>query len=113
MEGYKVGEHPRIVALLKGVFNRNPPKRTLLPPWDLRVVLKHIQNHPFEPLNQVDLKFKTSCLLLLLEVELVIFPCWAINNRFCGLRKSPQGFVSLLQGLGNRIDLSIFSAPAL
>ena len=68
VEGYKVGEHPRIVALLKGVFNRNPPKRTLLPPWDLRVVLKHIQNHPFEPLNQVDLKFKTMKAVFLLAI---------------------------------------------
>ena len=68
VEGYKVGEHPRIVALLKGVFNRNPLKRTLLPPWDLRVVLRHIQNHPFEPLNQVDLKFKTMKAVFLLAI---------------------------------------------
>ena len=54
-----VGQHPHISRLIKGVFHSRPPKTKLLPEWDLEIVLKALENKPFEPLNEASLKFVT------------------------------------------------------
>lgn len=54
-----VGQHPYIIRLLKGVFNKRPPVRKLLPEWDLLLVLGELKKAPFEPMKDARLKFIT------------------------------------------------------
>ena len=103
VDGHKVGEHPRIIALLKGVFNKQPPRRTLIPPWDLRIVLRHIQNHPFEPMDQASLKLKTMKAVFLLAItsgsrvsDLSLLGCQQSAMR---MEKSPPGIRFIPCGL--------------
>jgi len=42
IDGCPIGQHPRIKQLLKGVFNRNPPKPRYLKTWDVDTVLNYI-----------------------------------------------------------------------
>jgi hypothetical protein len=56
MDGFKVGQHPHIIQILKGVFNQRPPSARLVPEWDLIKVLDALQRKPFEPLNKACLK---------------------------------------------------------
>ena len=39
IEGHQLGEHPKVIRLLKGVFNSRLPKKSLVPEWDLHIVL--------------------------------------------------------------------------
>lgn len=59
IDGHKVGQHPYIIQLLKGVFNSRPPTVRLIPEWDLLKVLKALQKAPFEPLHKAPLKVLT------------------------------------------------------
>ena len=63
-----VGQHPHIIRLIKGVFNSRPPKVKLLPEWDLELVLKVLENAPFEPMNEASLKFITFKTVFLIAV---------------------------------------------
>ena len=49
IDGFKVGEHPKVICLLKGVFHCRPPKKSMVPEWDLRIVLRVLKAGPFEP----------------------------------------------------------------
>jgi len=59
IDGHKVGQHPYVIQLLKGVFNSRPPQVRLVPEWDLLKVLEALQKKPFEPLIQAPLKVIT------------------------------------------------------
>ena len=48
--GEKVGKHPEVSELMRGVFNLRSPVRKLAPPWDLQKVLEKLRGAPFEPL---------------------------------------------------------------
>ena len=68
VQGVKVGELPQVIRFLKGVFNSRPPKRILLPEWDLPLVLEVLSQSPFEPMKSAPLKlvmYKFSFLLAL------------------------------------------------
>lgn len=58
-EGIKVGQHPNICRLLKGIFNSRPPVRKLIPEWDIEKVLGMLSKAPFEPLQDISLKYLT------------------------------------------------------
>ena len=58
-ESIKLGQHPVITRLLKGVFNSRPPKHMLVPEWDIVLVLKMLSEAPFEPLQDAALKYLT------------------------------------------------------
>ena len=61
-----VGQHPFIVRLLRGVFNKRPPVKKLIPEWDLPLVLGCLQDAPFEPMGDATLKHVTwkACFLI-------------------------------------------------
>lgn len=59
IESYKVGQHPYVIQLLKGVFNLRPPVVKLVPEWDLLKVLDALQKKPFEPMSKASLKLIT------------------------------------------------------
>ena len=38
--------------LIRGMFNRRPPVRRLLPPWSLETVFASLRSSPFEPMGR-------------------------------------------------------------
>ncbi|KZR98512.1 Uncharacterized protein APZ42_006031 [Daphnia magna] len=46
IDGYKIGEHPTVVQLLKGCFNRKPPKARYNSLWDPEIVLIYLDSLP-------------------------------------------------------------------
>ena len=66
IEGYNVGKHPMVTRLLKGVFNKRPPKKKLGVPWSVDKVLATLKSWG-EPkhLSLKLLSWKTTMLLAL------------------------------------------------
>ena len=48
-DGFTVGNHPVLTALLKNCALERPPQRNLVPEWDLLKVLNRLTEAPFEP----------------------------------------------------------------
>ena len=70
--GYKVGEHPLVIRLLKGVFNQRPPIKTLTPAWSVQKVLALLKN--WSPIEKVDMRclsYKTLMLIALSSAKRV------------------------------------------
>ena len=61
-----IGQHSYIIRLLKGVFNERPPVKSLIPNWDLSLVLACLKEPPFEPLKDASFKHLTwkTCFLI-------------------------------------------------
>ncbi len=68
LDGQKVGEHPQISKFMKGAFNVNPPKKVLLPCWDLQLVLEVLKKPPFAPLSSLSVKMLTLKTVFLLAI---------------------------------------------
>lgn len=68
VDNHKVGQHPYVILLLKGVFNSRPPSVRLLPEWDLLKVLDSLQKKPFEPLHKAQLKVVTLKTVFLMAI---------------------------------------------
>ena len=66
VENVPVGQHPFIIRLLREVFNERPPCKSLVPEWDLLLVLECLKRDPFEPLKVASLQHLTwkTCFLL-------------------------------------------------
>ena len=77
IDGCKVGEHPLVCRLLKGIFNSRPPVRSLFPTWEIDVVLDHVRSwdHPSR-LSLADLIKKTVFLLAIVSAKRVA----SLNN---------------------------------
>ena len=52
VDGVLVGCHPLVARWVLGDRAQNPPLRSLVPKWDLSVVLAALIEKPFEPLRQ-------------------------------------------------------------
>ncbi len=50
VEGKSVGKHDWVVGFLRGARRLNPPRPPSIPSWDLSLVLRALQQGPFEPL---------------------------------------------------------------
>lgn len=69
IDGYKAGQHPRVLQLLKGIAYSNPPKPKLADVWDVQILIDYIQNGPEdEKLSLKDLTLKTTALLALTAI---------------------------------------------
>lgn len=66
--GWAVSQHPLICRFMKGVCRRPPVSRSLLPPWDLVVVLEGLKDPPYEQLPGTYLKFVSLEAVLLLAL---------------------------------------------
>ena len=69
-----VGEHPLICRFMKGARRVLRVSKSVVPTWDLALVLDALTGAPFEPLEQVDMKFlslKTALLLALVTTKRV------------------------------------------
>ena len=62
--GCKVGVHPQVSALLKGIYNKNPPRPRYSFIWDVDKVLHYLDNMPCDD-NLNNLTHKLTMLLAL------------------------------------------------
>jgi hypothetical protein len=56
VDGFCVQDHPYLTMLIKSFMLADPPRRNLVPEWDLSVVLAKLRSAPFEPLSWSDAK---------------------------------------------------------
>ncbi len=66
VDGVLVGHHPLVARWVFGDRAQNPPRRSLVPRWDLSVVLAALIEKLFEPLRQATLRGLTLKVLFLL-----------------------------------------------
>ena len=57
VDNRKLGEHPKLVKLLKGVFNCRQPQKRAAPNWSLTKVLSSLRRAPYEPLGDAGFKW--------------------------------------------------------
>lgn len=69
VDGFKVGQHPDIIRLIKGVFHSRPPQKRLLPEWNIEEVLEALQKKPFEPLKKASLKLLTYKTVFIIAIS--------------------------------------------
>ena len=70
IEGFQVGQHPLIMRLLKGAFNKKPPQPRYTQTWDVNQVLEEIKRlGPNESLTLKALSLKLAMLLALTTVS--------------------------------------------
>lgn len=67
IDGKPIGQHPRVCALLKGVFTENPPQPRYAFTWDVQSVLNFVKQNwgKHETLTDKELTFKLVILLAL------------------------------------------------
>ena len=73
-EGKTASQHPLVCRFMKGTRSLLPVSRSLVPLWDLAVVLNGLKMTPFEPLEGADMKhlsLKTVLLLALASAKRV------------------------------------------
>ena len=61
-------KHPLVKQFMKGVRREHRVNRSLVPSWDLSLVLKALTTEPFEPLQAVNLKCLTLKVALLVAL---------------------------------------------
>ncbi|KAI2649963.1 50S ribosomal protein L1 [Labeo rohita] len=66
--GIPVGRNPLVVRFLRGVLKLRPPTRPRVPTWDLAVVLEALCRPPFEPIEEILIRFFTIKTVLLLAL---------------------------------------------
>ncbi|KAI9560527.1 reverse transcriptase [Daphnia sinensis] len=65
VDGHPVGQHPKIVLLMKGIFNRRPPLAKYNSTWDVDVVLSYLRTQKNTSLSLGALAAKLATLLAL------------------------------------------------
>ena len=94
IEGYKVGQHPIICRLMKGVFNKRPPIQTIVGTWSVDKVLRLLQS--WEVNEQLDLKhltFKTVMLIALASAKRCSsLALLSVKKGYCCLSESKAKF---------------------
>ena len=70
IEGYKIGEHPLVVQLLKGIFNSRPPTPRYTYTWVVSTVTSYLERlGPNEQLSLKQLSRKLAFLLAITSAE--------------------------------------------
>jgi hypothetical protein len=65
VEGFPVGQHPKILLLMKRNYNKNPPAAKCDSVWDVDTVLSHLKSKENAPLSLCALASKLATLLAL------------------------------------------------
>ncbi len=101
-EGVQLGQHKIIQTYLAGVRHLKPPKRVLVPQWDLQLVLDFLSGPPFEPIQSaslLDCTLKTVFLVAVASAarvsELTALDCgptFTIIRQGFALLKHREGF---------------------
>lgn len=74
IDGMTVGTHHLIIAFLKGAKRLHPPRKCVIPQWDLNLVLTSVCSPPYEPLEGTDIKWlsmKTAFLIAIASAKRV------------------------------------------
>ena len=74
LRGLDISGSPELGALIKNLDLEKPATRSLVPKWDLTLVLRSLQQAPYEPLAEASLKdvtYKTVFLLALASAKRV------------------------------------------
>ncbi len=71
VDSQSLRKHDLIVRFLRVARRLNPPRSRLMPSWDLSIILAGLQRGPFEPLDSVELQFKTALLTALTSIKRV------------------------------------------
>ncbi|KAI2655953.1 Transposon Tf2-6 polyprotein [Labeo rohita] len=72
--GLSMGKDPLVTCFLHGVLRLRPPVRPHVPTWDLAVALEALCRPPFEPIEEISVRFltiKTALLLALTSLKRV------------------------------------------
>ncbi|XP_048024136.1 LOW QUALITY PROTEIN: uncharacterized protein LOC125253920 [Megalobrama amblycephala] len=69
LAGGSLGRDPLVTRFLRGTLRLRPAVRTRVPAWDLAVVLQGLSLAPFEPIEEVPVKFLTFKTLFLLAIS--------------------------------------------
>ncbi|XP_053296886.1 uncharacterized protein LOC128456655 [Pleuronectes platessa] len=122
-DGKPVGQHPLVCRFMKGARRLLPVSKTMSPSWDLTVVLGALSSHPFEPLDNVDMKtlsLKVALLLALATAKRVsdihalsVHPAcmrFTPGNLGVTLRPNPA-FVPKVVKPCSPVELSAFQPP--
>lgn len=65
VEGHPIGQHPLVVALMRGAFNSNPPAPKYGSTWNVGTLLDHLRRCPNEGTALKPLSHKLAALLSL------------------------------------------------
>ena len=65
-DGSTLGSNEAISQLLKGMFNRRPPRKPLIPAWSINDVLTSLASSPYEPIQNATLEHLTHKTLFLI-----------------------------------------------
>ena len=68
-DGSSLDDSGEIRLLLEGMFNKRPPKRHIVPSWDLNKVLDYLKGDAFEPMKDSSLKQVTKKTITLLALS--------------------------------------------
>ncbi|KAE8579987.1 hypothetical protein XENTR_v10024262 [Xenopus tropicalis] len=66
---HQLAMHPDVRTFLQAATRIKPPYKDPLPPWDLNLVLRALQNPPFKPLATIDLKLLTWKVAFLMAIS--------------------------------------------
>ena len=122
-DGKPAGQHPLVCRFMKGARRLLPITKTMSPSWDLAVVLEALSSHPFEPLDNVDMKtlsLKVALLMALATAKRVseihalsVHPAcmrFTAGNLGVTLRPNPA-FVPKVVKPCSPVELSAFQPP--
>jgi hypothetical protein len=94
MDGFKIGCHPLVCRLMKGIFNKRPPVKSLVATWSVTKVLQLLRT--WSPAKKLDLKcltLKTVMLLALASARRVSsLVLLSLNNGYCEISESKVKF---------------------
>jgi len=80
IEGLSLGDNPRVSALMKGVFNKRPPKPRYMFIWDVQKVLEYLGSLNSEKITNKLLTIKLTLLLALTSASRAHEICYLDTN---------------------------------
>ena len=67
IDGFQIGTHPLVCRLMKGIYNRMPPVKKLVPTWSVKLVLDLLKS--WSPATKLDMKCLTLKTVMLLALS--------------------------------------------
>ena len=93
IDGVAVGKHPRVSALITGVYNNRMPQPRYTFIWDVEIVLQYLSNlHSEKGLSDKLLTFKLTMLLALTAASRASGICYSPNPNCRGGYNKERGW---------------------
>lgn len=122
-DGKTLGQHPLVCRFMKGARRLLPVSKHMSPSWDLSVVLRALSDHPFEPLEDIELKMLSlkTVLLLAMATTKRVSDIHALSVHTSCMRFSPDNlkvslrpnpaFIPKVVGACSQVELDAFQPP--